>query len=128
MSDHLFSPLALRSITLRNRIAVSPMCQYSAVDGGATDWHLVHLGARAAGGAALVIAEATAVEARGRISPADLGLWDDRHVAPLRRIASFIRLKGRSPGSSLPTRGARPRRQCPGRATGRWTRGTAAGR
>ncbi|WP_242341596.1 MULTISPECIES: NADH:flavin oxidoreductase/NADH oxidase [Anaeromyxobacter] len=91
---HLFSPLTLRSLTLRNRIAVSPMCQYSAVDGRANDWHLVHLGARAAGGAGLVMFEATAVEARGRISPADLGLWDDAQVEPLARIVRFIEGQG----------------------------------
>ena len=76
-ATHLFTPLQLRGITLRNRIGVSPMCQYSARDGQATDWHLVHLGSRAVGGAGLVLCEATAVEARGRISPMDLGLWDD---------------------------------------------------
>ncbi len=91
---NLFSPLTLRSLTLRNRIAVSPMCQYSAVDGRANDWHLVHLGARAAGGAGLVVFEATAVEARGRISPADLGLWDDAQVEPLARIVRFVEGQG----------------------------------
>lgn len=101
MTPHLFAPLELRSLELRNRIAVSPMCQYSAVDGCATDWHTVHLGARAVGGAGLVIAEATAVEARGRISPADLGLWDDRHIAPLRRITEFITAHGAAPGVQL---------------------------
>jgi 2,4-dienoyl-CoA reductase-like NADH-dependent reductase (Old Yellow Enzyme family) len=98
---HLFSPLDLRSVRLRNRIGVSPMCQYSAVDGAATDWHLVHLGGRAAGGAALVVAEATAVEARGRISPDDLGIWDDRHIEPLRRVASFIAGQGAVPAIQL---------------------------
>lgn len=97
----LFAPLTLREVTLRNRIAVSPMCQYSAEDGLANDWHLVHLGARAAGGAGLVIAEATAVEARGRISPQDLGLWDDRHVEPLARIARFVSAQGAVPGIQL---------------------------
>src|SRR5512134_614957 len=91
---HLFAPLALRSVTLRNRIAVSPMCQYSAVDGLANDSHLVHLGGRAVGGAGLVAFEATAVEARGRISPADLGLWDDRQVEPLARIVRFVEAQG----------------------------------
>jgi 2,4-dienoyl-CoA reductase-like NADH-dependent reductase (Old Yellow Enzyme family) len=91
---HLFSPLSLRSVTLRNRIAVSPMCQYSAVDGRASDWHLVHLGARAVGGAGLVVFEATAVEPRGRISPADLGLWDDGQVEPLARIVRFVEAHG----------------------------------
>ncbi len=99
--SHLFDPLALRSVTLRNRIAVSPMCQYSATEGRATDWHLVHLGARAAGGAGLVIAEATAVEARGRISPADLGLWEDGQVEPLRRIAGFVERQGAVAGIQL---------------------------
>ena len=75
---HLFEPLALRSITLPNRVGVSPMCEYSSEDGFANDWHLVHLGSRAVGGAGLVMTEATAVEARGRISPRDLGLWKAR--------------------------------------------------
>jgi 2,4-dienoyl-CoA reductase-like NADH-dependent reductase (Old Yellow Enzyme family) len=91
---HLFDPLPLRSVTLRNRIAVSPMCQYSATDGRAGDWHLVHLGARAAGGAGLVVFEATAVEPRGRISPADLGLWEDAQVEPLARIVRFVEGQG----------------------------------
>ena len=91
---HLFSPLALRSVVLRNRIAVSPMCQYSAEEGRANDWHLVHLGARAVGGAGLVIAEATAVEARGRISPGDLGLWEDAQVEPLARVVRFVEAQG----------------------------------
>jgi 2,4-dienoyl-CoA reductase-like NADH-dependent reductase (Old Yellow Enzyme family) len=98
---HLFSPLEIRGIKFRNRIAVSPMCQYSCEDGFATDWHLVHLGSRAVGGAALVIAEATAVEQRGQISPADLGLWKDDHIAPLARIAAFIRSQGAVPGVQL---------------------------
>jgi 2,4-dienoyl-CoA reductase-like NADH-dependent reductase (Old Yellow Enzyme family) len=91
---HLFAPLALRSVTLRNRIAVSPMCQYSAVDGRANDWHLVHLGARALGGAGLVVFEATAVEPRGRISPADLGLWENGQVEPLARVVRFVEAHG----------------------------------
>jgi len=90
----LFSPLPLRAVTLRNRIAVSPMCQYSAVDGRANDWHLVHLGARATGGAGLVAFEATAVEARGRISPADLGLWEDGQIEPLARVVRFVEAQG----------------------------------
>src|SRR5215203_1349715 len=90
----LFTPFALREVTLPNWIAVSPMCQYSCRDGFATDWHLVHLGSRAVGGAGLVIAEATAVEARGRISPEDLGIWDDAHIAPLARIAAFVAEQG----------------------------------
>jgi 2,4-dienoyl-CoA reductase-like NADH-dependent reductase (Old Yellow Enzyme family) len=98
---HLFAPLALRSVTLRNRIAVSPMCQYSATEGRANDWHLVHLGARAVGGAALVLFEATAVEARGRISPADLGLWEDGQVEPLARIVRFVEAQGAAAGLQL---------------------------
>jgi 2,4-dienoyl-CoA reductase-like NADH-dependent reductase (Old Yellow Enzyme family) len=90
----LFDPFKLRSVTLRNRIAVSPMCQYSAQDGFANDWHLVHLGSRAVGGAGLVVFEATAVEARGRISPADLGLWQDAQIAPLARIIRFVEQQG----------------------------------
>ena len=91
----LFTPLALRGVTLRNRIAVSPMCQYSAgPDGRATDWHLVHLGSRAVGGAGMVIVEATAVEPRGRISPGDLGLWDDAQIEPLARIVRFVEAQG----------------------------------
>jgi 2,4-dienoyl-CoA reductase-like NADH-dependent reductase (Old Yellow Enzyme family) len=93
-TPHLFAPLGLRSVTLRNRIAVSPMCQYSAEDGRANDWHLVHLGSRAVGGAGLVVFEASAVEPRGRISPADLGLWDDAQVEPLARVVRFVEAHG----------------------------------
>ncbi len=98
---HLFAPYSLRDVTLRNRIGVSPMCQYSAQDGFANDWHLAHLGARAAGGAGLVIAEATAVEARGRISPNDLGIWSDDHVPSLARIAGFIKSQGAVAGIQI---------------------------
>ncbi|GDY14320.1 oxidoreductase [Planctomycetota bacterium] len=97
----LFTPFQLRDVIIRNRIVVSPMCTYSAVDGAAQDWHLVHLGARAVGGAGLVFAEATAVAPEGRISPDDLGLWDDRHIAPLARIASFIASQGAVPAIQL---------------------------
>ena len=97
----LFDPLVLRSVTLRNRIGVSPMCQYSSEDGFATDWHLVHLGSRAVGGAGLVMTEATAVEERGRISPRDLGLWKDEHVALLARAARFVREHGAAAGIQL---------------------------
>src|SRR5947207_15042226 len=92
--SHLFDPLRLRDVELRNRILVSPMCQYSSVDGLANDWHLVHLGARAAGGAGLVHVEATAVSAEGRISPRDMGLWTDVHIEPLARIARFVSGQG----------------------------------
>lgn len=97
----LFAPLTLRSVTFRNRIAVSPMCQYSSVDGFATDWHLVHLGSRAVGGAGMVMVEATAVEARGRISPQDNGIWKDEHVPTLTRIAAFVRQQGAVPAIQL---------------------------
>ncbi len=97
----LFDPLELRGLHLQNRIAVSPMCQYSSVDGFANDWHLVHLGTRAVGGAGLVITEATAVEARGRISPRDLGLWQDAHVDGLRRITRFVHEQGGAAGIQL---------------------------
>jgi 2,4-dienoyl-CoA reductase-like NADH-dependent reductase (Old Yellow Enzyme family) len=90
----LFTPLPLRTLVLRNRIAVSPMCQYSATDGLANDWHLVHLGARAVGGAGLVVFEATAVEPAGRISGGDLGLWSDAQVEPLARVVRFVRAQG----------------------------------
>jgi len=90
----LFSPLTIRGVTLKNRIVTSPMCQYSATDGFANDWHLVHLGTRAVGGVGLVIAEATAVLPEGRITPGDLGLWSDGHIDGLRRIARFINSQG----------------------------------
>ncbi len=97
----LFSPLQIRGALLRNRIVVSPMCQYSAVDGAANDWHLVHLGSFARGGAGLVIAEATAVLPEGRISPDDLGLWNEEQVAPLKRIVDFIHSQGAAAGIQL---------------------------
>src|SRR5450432_4786464 len=97
----LFDSLEIRSISFKNRIAISPMCEYSSVDGFANDWHLVHLGSRAIGGAALVIAEATAVVPEGRISPSDLGIWKDEHIEPLARITSFIREHGSVPGMQL---------------------------
>ena len=91
---HLFSPLTIRSVTLRNRIGVSPMCQYSAVDGMANDWHYVHLGSRAVGGAGIVIVEATAVAPEGRITPGCMGLWSEKHIEPLARIAAFLKQHG----------------------------------
>lgn len=97
----LFSPLNLRGITLKNRIVVSPMCMYSSQDGFATDWHLVHLGSRAVGGAALVISEATAVVPEGRITPHDLGIWKDEHIEGLQRITKFISEQGSVPGIQL---------------------------
>jgi 2,4-dienoyl-CoA reductase-like NADH-dependent reductase (Old Yellow Enzyme family) len=97
----LFTPLQIRSITLKNRIVVSPMCQYSSADGFATDWHLVHLGSRAVGGAALVFTEATAVSPEGRISPHDLGIWKDEHIDMLKKITGFITRQGSIPGMQL---------------------------
>jgi len=97
----LFSPLQIRSLTLKNRIVMSPMCQYSAREGFANDWHLVHLGTRAVGGAGLIIAEATAVAPEGRITPGDLGLWSDKHIKDLRRITDFIHGQGSVAGIQL---------------------------
>jgi 2,4-dienoyl-CoA reductase-like NADH-dependent reductase (Old Yellow Enzyme family) len=97
----LFEPLRLREVELRNRIGVSPMCQYSAVDGLPNDWHLVHLGSLAVGGAGLVLAEATAVSPEGRISPADLGIWTDAHAEALARIAAFVGGQGAAAGVQL---------------------------
>ncbi len=97
----LFDKLSIRDVTLRNRIIVSPMCQYSSEDGFANDWHLVHLGSRAVGGAGLVFTEATAVEAGGRISPNDLGIWKDEHIPMLQRITRFIGMHGAVPGMQL---------------------------
>ena len=97
----LFSPLTIREVQLRNRIAVSPMCQYSSEDGFATDWHLVNMGSRAVGGAGLVMLEASAVVPEGRISPQDLGIWKDEHIDGLARIARFIKENGSSPAIQL---------------------------
>jgi 2,4-dienoyl-CoA reductase-like NADH-dependent reductase (Old Yellow Enzyme family) len=119
MSASLHEPLTLRGVTIRNRIGVSPMCEYSSVDGFANDWHLVHLGSRAVGGAGLVLSEATAVTDDGRISPHDLGIYRDAHVEMLSRITSFIIAQGAVPGVQLahagrkastdaPWRGGRP--------------------
>src|SRR4051794_17010836 len=103
MSDAplLFTPLTIGALTFRNRIAVSPMCQYSSVDGFANDWHLVHLGSRAVGGAGIVFMEATAVEGRGRISPEDQGIWKDEHVEFLTRITTFLKQQGAAAGIQL---------------------------
>ncbi len=97
----LFTLLSIRSITLKNRIVVSPMCQYSSEDGFANDWHFVHLGSRAVGGAALVFTEATAVSPEGRISPHDLGIWKDEHITQLKKITQFITQQGSIPGIQL---------------------------
>ena len=101
MSSKLFSPLQIKSITLKNRMAISPMCQYSATDGFANDWHLVHLGSRASGGAGLIIQEATSVSPEGRISPEDLGLWKDEQMDKMKSINQFIISQNSIPGIQL---------------------------
>src|SRR6266850_7841700 len=97
----LFDSLAIRDLTFANRVFVSPMCQYSSHDGYADDWHFVHLGSRAVGGAGLVMTEATAVLPEGRISPQDLGIWSDDHIEPLARIVRFIHDQGSVAGIQL---------------------------
>ncbi|MDO8316514.1 MAG: NADH:flavin oxidoreductase/NADH oxidase [Flavobacterium sp.] len=101
MSSKLFSPFQIKSITLKNRITISPMCQYSAKDGFANDWHLVHLGSRATGGAGLIIQEATSVSPEGRISPGDLGLWKDEQIEKMQQINQFIISQKSVPGIQL---------------------------
>jgi 2,4-dienoyl-CoA reductase-like NADH-dependent reductase (Old Yellow Enzyme family) len=117
MAD-LFDPLTIRSVTLRNRIAVSSMCQYSSRDGYATEWHLVHLGSRAVGGAALVMTEAATVLPEGRISPQDLGIWDDGHIEMLSRIVSFIHQQGALAGIQLAHAGRKASTYAPWRGQG----------
>ena len=97
----LFSPFSVRAVTLPNRIVVSPMCQYSSEDGFANDWHMVHLGSRAVGGAGLVLTEASAVTPEGRITPNDLGIWKDQHITPLARIVDFLHSQGAAAGIQL---------------------------
>ena len=112
-TPHLFSEFRLKDVTLRNRIGVSPMCQYSSDDGLANDWHLVHLGSRAVGGAGLIICEATAVTPAGRISPGDAGLWNDAQIEPLARINRFITAHGAVPGIQLAHAGRKASTQRP---------------
>src|SRR6266581_2789342 len=100
-TEMLFEKIQIREIAIRNRIVVSPMCQYSAEDGHVTDWHFVHLGKFAQGGAGVVFVEATAVEKRGRITHGDTGIWDDAHIAGLRKISDFIRSQGAVPAIQL---------------------------
>lgn len=116
--SHLFAAYTLKSITLRNRIGVSPMCMYSATDGLMNDWHLVHLGSRAVGGAGLVIVEATAVSPEGRITPDDAGLWSDAHIEPLARINHFIKAHGAVPGMQLAHAGRKAGAASPWKGTG----------
>lgn len=116
--DHLFTPLQIGAVTLPNRIAVSPMCEYSCEDGFANDWHLVHLGSRAVGGAGLIFTEATAVLPEGRISPADLGLWKEEHIVPLRRITDFLHSQGARAGIQLAHAGRKASTQVPWKGEG----------
>jgi 2,4-dienoyl-CoA reductase-like NADH-dependent reductase (Old Yellow Enzyme family) len=109
----LFTPLRLREVTFRNRIFVSPMCMYSAEEGVPNDWHLVHLGSRAVGGAALVMAEATGVSPEGRISPGDTGIWNDDQMAAFKRITGFISSRGAVPGVQLAHAGRKASTQVP---------------
>ncbi|MEO0663791.1 MAG: hypothetical protein AAFZ87_19835, partial [Planctomycetota bacterium] len=110
---NLFTPLTIRGVTLRNRIAMSPMCQYSSEDGFATDWHLAHHAARAVGGAGLLIAEATGVVPEGRITPNCLGVWKDEHVPALRRVTDFVKANGSVPGIQLAHAGVKASRHRP---------------
>jgi 2,4-dienoyl-CoA reductase-like NADH-dependent reductase (Old Yellow Enzyme family) len=112
---HLFSPIQIRNVRVANRIVASPMCQYSCEDGFANDWHLVHLGSRAVGGAGLIFCEATSVEARGRISPWDLGLWKNEHIEPLARIVRFLKQQGSVAGIQLAHAGRKASTEAPWR-------------
>jgi len=98
---HLFDPLNIRDITFANRVFVSPMCEYSSTDGYVSDWHFVHLGSRAVGGAGMVLTEATAVLPEGRISPQDLGIWMDDHIEPLARVIRFVSEQGSVAGMAI---------------------------
>jgi 2,4-dienoyl-CoA reductase-like NADH-dependent reductase (Old Yellow Enzyme family) len=115
----LFSPLEIKSIKFKNRIIVSPMCQYSSQDGFANDWHLVHLGSRAVGGASLIISEAAAISAEGRISPDDLGIWKDAHIEKLRQITSFIKAQNSVAGIQLSHAGRKSSTQIPWKGNGK---------
>jgi 2,4-dienoyl-CoA reductase-like NADH-dependent reductase (Old Yellow Enzyme family) len=110
---HLFSPIKIKSVELKNRIVVSPMCQYSSTDGFANNWHLVHLGSRAVGGAGLIITEATAVSPEGRISFADLGIWKNEHISKLKEITNFIEEQGAVAGIQLAHAGRKASHQQP---------------
>jgi 2,4-dienoyl-CoA reductase-like NADH-dependent reductase (Old Yellow Enzyme family) len=122
----LLAPLTIRGVTLRSRIVLSPMCQYSSFEGLANDWHIVHLGSRAVGGASLVFAEATAVAREGRITPGDLGLWADAHMHPLRRIVHFVERHGAVPGIQLAHAGRKAAKHPPWRGSLPLTAGEGA--
>lgn len=109
----LFSPLTIKGVTLKNRIVVSPMCQYSSADGFATDWHLVHLGSRAVGGASLIILEATGVSPEARISPQDLGIWKEEHIGKLKQITGFLKEQGAVAGIQLAHAGRKASTKAP---------------
>lgn len=113
MMSELFSPLKIKQVTFKNRLVVSPMCQYCSLDGFAGDWHLVHLGSRAVGGAGLVLTEATAVSPEGRISPSDLGIWKDEHVEGLKRLTMFISSRGAVPGIQIAHAGRKSSQEPP---------------
>jgi 2,4-dienoyl-CoA reductase-like NADH-dependent reductase (Old Yellow Enzyme family) len=115
----LFTPLQIRSVQFRNRITVSPMCQYSSEDGFATDWHLVHLGSRAVGGAGFIISEAAAISPEGRISPFDLGIWKDAHLEKLQQITAFISAQGTVPGIQLAHAGRKASTNVPWQGRGK---------
>ena len=116
---HLFDPLVLRDLTLPNRVIVSPMCEYSSEDGFANDWHFVHLGSRAVGGAGLVLTEAIAVTADGRISPQDLGIWKDAHIERLAQIVQFLHQHGAAAGTQLAHAGRKASTRRPDRKSTR---------
>ncbi|HEY0899767.1 MAG TPA: NADPH dehydrogenase NamA [Sphingobacteriaceae bacterium] len=116
--SYLFSPLTIKTITLKNRLVVSPMCQYSSTDGFTNDWHLVHLGSRAVGGAALVVAEAAGVSPEGRITPFDAGIWKDEHIPGFRRITDFIHQNGSVAGIQLAHAGRKASTDVPWRGGG----------
>jgi len=116
--SHLFSPLKIRDIELKNRITVSPMCQYSSKNGFPTDWHLVHLGSYAVGGAGLILTEATAVSPEGRISPDDAGIWNDEQANAYKRITAFIKSQNSIPGIQLAHAGRKASTYSPWKGTG----------
>src|ERR1700753_1271983 len=115
---HLFDPLTIRDTTFSNRVFVSPMCEYSSSNGFANDWHFVHLGSRAVGGAGLVLTEAAAVVPEGRISPEDLGVWDEAHFEPLARIVHFMAAQGAVAGIQLAHAGRKASTWRPGTGQG----------